>query len=349
VKTFALRFALFSLSLGTPILSRAQNADHCPKDAVFLALGDQIRGYPARANGLAAPCQVLEGPKTLLGGLSGLAISRHGDLHAINFLNGQNPEYYTLFLFTPESHGDSPPERGEALGNTDFNAIAIDSRINHFVLTEEASPAFEVSLNHGDGNSCEYYFDLGATYGWSSATRIAIDHDDNLVVGGYDSNGNALISTFGTAANLCASALLRTISGPKTGLLPLVAGCCGGNSLSVAVDPDYGELYVYSSSNGQQEISIFLYHANGDVKPVRVIAGPHTLIGPPSAYFAGKIAVAPDGRVFVAEANNRTSFLHPGPNGDVAPAQIIQDWTIGSSQIAQGSIAVHSCDCVCSR
>ncbi len=285
----------------------------------------------------------------MLGALSGLAISKHGDLHAISFLNGQNPDYYTLYIFRPESQGDTAPERGEVLCNTDFNAIAIDSRMNDFVLTEEASPAYEVSLNHGAGNSCEYYVDLGATYGWSSATGIAIDHDDNLVIGGNDANGNALIATFGTAANLSAPALLRNISGPKTGLLPLVGYCCGSNNLSVAVDPDNGELYVYTYSNGQQEISVFSHHASGDVEPVRVIAGPHTLIGPPSAYFASKIAVASDGRLFVAEANDRILVFAPGGNGDVAPAQIIQDSTIGTSQIAQGSIAVRSCDCPCPK
>ena len=38
----------------------------CSHDAIFLTLGDQIRGYSARANGATEPCQVLQGPLTTL-------------------------------------------------------------------------------------------------------------------------------------------------------------------------------------------------------------------------------------------------------------------------------------------
>ena len=38
----------------------------CSHDTVFLTLGDQIRGYSARANGATEPCQLLQGPLTTL-------------------------------------------------------------------------------------------------------------------------------------------------------------------------------------------------------------------------------------------------------------------------------------------
>src|SRR2546426_179598 len=44
----------------------ASAQEFCPTNAVFLALEDQVRGYPLRANGPTTPCQVLVGQKTTL-------------------------------------------------------------------------------------------------------------------------------------------------------------------------------------------------------------------------------------------------------------------------------------------
>jgi hypothetical protein len=55
----ALCVAVVSMLFGVQLAHAA-----CPNDAVFLVLGDQIRGYSLRANGATEPCQVLQGPRS---------------------------------------------------------------------------------------------------------------------------------------------------------------------------------------------------------------------------------------------------------------------------------------------
>jgi len=75
-----------------------------------------------------------------------------------------------------------------------------------------------------------------------------------------------------------------------------------------------------------------------------VIAGALTHIGPPGT-LNNKIAVSADGRLYVAEANNRILVFAPGASGNVPPSQIIEDSTIGSTQVDAGGIGVRSCQC----
>ncbi len=347
MKISTLLFAAFALA-AAPTALRAESV--CPNDAVFLALQDEVRGYPTRANGPTVPCEILRGTNTELADASLIAVSKHGNLHVASFQdNGPG----SLFIFTPGSQGNTAPERSVSLCNTDFLAIAIDSHINDFVLTEEAVPGFEIFAKGSlPSQACAYYVDLDATYGYQAATGLAVDREDNLLIGASDADGNSLIATFHTAAGLFSPPLLRTITGAKTGLLPIAPRFFVDHpiQMSLAVDPVSGEIYAYSSDmNGNRQISVFPPYANGNVKPSRLIAGPHTQIGLPSTNFANKISVSADGRLFVAEANNRILVFAPGVSGDVAPAQIIQDSTIGTTAVAQGGIAVRFCNCQCPR
>ena len=54
--------------------------------------------------------------------------------------------------------------------------------------------------------------------------------------------------------------------------------------------------------------------------------------------------VSSDGRLFVAEPNNRILVFAPGANGNVPPSQAIQDSTI-TGLIDQGGIGLLSCNC----
>ena len=91
-------------------------------------------------------------------------------------------------------------------------------------------------------------------------------------------------------------------------------------------------------------MSVFPAGANGNVKPSRVISGNFTQVGAPGE-LVNKISVSADGRLFDAEANNRILVFAPGASGNVPPSQIIQDSTLGTTQVAQGGIAVRSCHC----
>jgi hypothetical protein len=338
-------FALLLAALAVPFLSNYGKAeDVCPKRAVFLALGDEIRGYPTNANGPTAPCQIIQGSNiSNILDVAGnpIAISKHGDLHVAAFQDA-------LFIFKPESHGDTAPERTVGgLCNNDFVSIAVDSHVNDFILGVEGDPTVSVSLDHRGAlgqeacSSTSFLLDLSFLYQFQGAGSLAIDPQDNLLVTVFDENFNIDIVTLGTAADISAPAQLRRISGSNTDLRL-------HDGQWLAVDPTSGELYVYvySYDTGEYRINVFPPYASGNIKPSRVIAGTHTQIGPTTPFAGNKIAVSADGRLFVAEPNNRILVFPPGAEGDVAPEQIIQDSTIGNTAVPQGGIAVrYSCTC----
>lgn len=331
-------YAPVSLALLLTTTALAQQL--CPTNAVFLALENQVRGYPLRANGPTVPCQIIQGVNTTLETASSVAFSIHNYFHVVQFLtNG------TFNIFPPDASGNVAPFRSVELSENDLVSIAVDSRLNDFVLSirQAAEPIF-VAPNGSRGFLTNPIIISDANI--AVYVSLAVDSDDNLLVAGYDSNGNARIDTLGTSQNISSPKILRSIFGVGTGLF---AGgtAFADNNISIALDPQTGELYVYNASADQSrvQVSVFASEANGNVKPLRVIAGPKTNIGIPGIIGTKKIGVSSDGRLFVAEPNNRILVFAPGAAGDVSPSQIIQDSTIGGAQVDQGGIGVRSCSC----
>jgi hypothetical protein len=324
--------------------TQAATPSSCPTNAVFLALTDpasgvsQVRGYSTRANGPTEPCQVLQGSNTTLATANSVSISIHGNLHVLQFLtNG------TIAVFGGGSHGNVSPDRIESVLTNNLIAVATDSNVNDFALSNRDGVA-AISVTPGSATRAQYAF-IAPGFEMGPGA-LAVDLDDNLVVGGYDLSANPLIETMGTSASLGAPLVVRVIAGAKTGLFRGNPENFSNNTISLATDPQSGELYDYnySSDTHQAQVSVFAAGASGNVAPSRVIAGPLTQIGPPGE-LNNKIAVAADGRLFVAEANDRILVFAPGAEGNVAPAQIIQDSTLGSAAAPQGGIGVRSCQC----
>ena len=125
--SMAPRLAAGTVGLATPA---------CPQGAVFLALEDQVRGYPSSANGPTLPCQVLTGATTGLSTARSLGISIHGYLHVVQFLtNG------TYEVFRSTAGGDQAPTRTIFTGTNDLTAIAVDSDLHDFILGVRGQPS----------------------------------------------------------------------------------------------------------------------------------------------------------------------------------------------------------------
>lgn len=325
----ALCVAIVSALFGVRLAQAA-----CPDDAVFLALGDQIRGYSLRANGATEPCQVLQGPLTTLMTAGAMVIGKNHFFHVAQFLTNS-----TVDIFPRNAQGNEAPSRSFMLTMTnDLLSIAVDSHLNDFVMTirpSEAGVLVAPANSSGplpnpiritDPNIVQY-------------VSLAIDNEDNLLVAGYDSRGAVIIDTLGTSLSITSPPLLRSLTGAKTGLIP--GGGFARNNITIAVDPSTNELFVYNASTDltRIQVSVFAAKANGDVPPVRTISGPATGITGPGLP-GNKIAISSDGRLFVAEPNLRILAFAPGARGNVGPSQVIEDST--SSSAAQGGIAVRA-------
>ena len=317
----------------------AQATTPCPTDAVFLALPNQVRGYPTKASGPTAPCQIIMGINTTLTTANSVSVSVNGYLHVLQFLtNG------AVDVFLPNATGNVAPNRIESVLNNDLVALAIDRNVNDFVMSRRDGNA-AISVTEPSTTRAEFAF---VAPGFGVASSLAIDKDDNLIVGGWDIDGNALIETLSTSTSLGSPAVVRQLAGSRTRIFPADVPdfTLGLSPMSIATDPENGELYVYTfSPTAGERILVFKPGASGNVEPARVISGARTKIGPPSPENDNKIAVAADGRLYVSEANETILVFAPAAHGDAEPAQIITDSTIGTAQIGAGGIGVRSCSC----
>ena len=308
----------------------------CPAEAVFLALGTEIRGFSLRANGTSSPCQVIASADGV-GSL--IAIGPDGSLHISGFQSatGSGPVY----VFAAAASGNAGPLRTALTFSTDHISLTTDPWGNDYVLARETV----VFLPNGTNGEPSPRITIPA----GNVTSIASDGDGNLLMAGWDDHGEVFINTMGTSLSKSAPSLLRKITGSATGLF--TAGFSWGtqSDLEIAVDPVSQELYVYNASadHSQIQVAVFADDANGNAAPLRTLAGPATGIGIPNGGLGtNKIAVSSDGRLFVSEPVRRILVFAPGANGNVAPSQVIQDGTPGSSFLnPQGGVAVRSCNC----
>ena len=311
----------------------------CPQRAVFLALENQVRGYPADATGPTPPCQRLAGPQTMLSTARSLAVSIHGNPHVLQFLSNGS-----FAIFPPGATGDVAPNRTVFTETNDLTAIAVDAHLRDYVLSVRQGP--RVFVYH-DGLAGQQPTPIVITDpSLAAVAGIAIDSQQNLVMAGYDVNGQARIDTFHTASEIGPEVdLVRSLSGPRTGLLPGSTNPFGGSTMSIAVNPATGELFVFDApGNGSAtpgSVRVFAAPAHGDVPPLRIIGGSSTGITGVGILGANKIAAARDGRLFVAQPNATILIFAAGANGNVPPASTITDSTLGPATQDQGGIAVR--------
>jgi hypothetical protein len=304
----------------------------CPADAVFLAAGGEVRGYPLRANGAVEPCQVIGDPNTPLGAV--IAVGPGGSLHVSQFLSNGGQ----VKVFAASASGGEAPLRTALTFTNDHVSLAVDRWGNDFVLARETV----VFLPHGTVGAPSPRHTMPA----GDVASIATDRDGHLLAAGWDQNG-AFVKTFDTSVSIESPTLLRKITGPATGFFVANFRWGSQSDLDIAVDPVSQEVYVYNSAadHSDSQVSVFAADADGNAAPIRTLHGPATGIGSPGGIGTNKIAVSSDGRLFVAEPDDRILVFAPGATGDVAPSQVIVDASFRSDHPFQGGIAVRSCSC----
>ncbi len=309
-------------------------ASVCPHAAVFLALEDQVRGYSADAQGPTLPCQVLGGPLTTLSSARSLALSVNGLLHVVQFLtNG------SFSVFQSDATGNTAPTRTVFTDTNDLTGIALDSHLHDYVLSIRGGP--RVLVYRGGASGQQPSEAVITDPALAVVAGIAVDPDDNLLIAGYQADGQARVDTYNTGTTLGTSTkLIRSLVGARTGLLPGSTNMFDSETLSIAVNPVTGELFVFSSST-KSEVSVFSRWASGDVPPERVILGPLTKIVGTGVLGTNKIAVAGDGRLFVAQPNDTVLVFASNASGNVAPLTEITDRSPGLGTQDEGGIAVR--------
>ena len=307
---------------------------HCPVETVYLALSSEVRGYPANAHGSVNPCQIITGSKTGLATASSMAFGRDGSLHVAQFLtNG------SVNVFPADANGNAAPLQTLFTFTNDLVSIGVDSEQNDFVVSVRQGGRI-IRLTPGPANTQSMQVFLPPLI----ASSVAVDRDDHVLIGGWETNGAAVVSTFDLSGTAPSPTALQTLS---LGLsIPLINIFLDAPDLNIALDPATQDLYVYTNpvdpSGEAPAIRVFAAGASGKATPIRTISGPNTGLGGPGSLGTNKIAVAAGGRLYVAEPGNRILVFQPGAKGDAAPDQIIQDSVPITIGRPQGGIAVRS-------
>jgi len=201
------------------------------------------------------------------------------------------------------------------------HGIAYDTTNDEIIAPNPLAAAVVIFHGGANGEEAPARTLQGAQTGLSRPETVAVDEKNNeLYVG---DPGDRRVIVFKRDADGDARPL-RTIQGPKTKLLQIVG---------IAVDPVRDLLVVSTYSRlpgGVTGLLIFDRTAEGDVAPLRTIAGPKTMITR-----LRQIAVDPDtGNIFAACINNE--YLPPydvdKPRAGIpADAEMPSPWSTGSA------------------
>jgi len=162
------------------------------------------------------------------------------------------------------------------------------------------------------GNVAPAFDIIGAATGLIDATGVAVDAAHNIyvsnIVAGSQTISDVRVFAAGSNGNV---APVQTISGVSTEL---------EFAWGIAVDSG-GNIYVANQalSGAPASVNVYAAGANGDVAPIRRIAGKNTGLQDPTA-----LAVDSSGNLYVAdEYGSSIDVFAPKANGDARPIQSI--------------------------
>jgi hypothetical protein len=235
-----------------------------------------------------------------------------------------------------------------AVASPDSQSIAVDAHGYEYVMNGQGVPDIYVAAPHANGRPQDSYvvnpvreFSIAQTDFEPWPSTLAIDNHGDLLVAEVSSTGNLIEVYRGGPSG--SDKPIRTISGPRTGL-----GSCAGfgacDQLSIAYSALTGRIYVAVSTRTGAHISVFAGRANGNVRPVRTIAGSRTgltgkvITGIAGSQLTGDIYVMAKGAEFLAPGS--IEVFARLANGNARP---LRKFTDSATRFTEGQgIAIAS-------
>jgi hypothetical protein len=265
--------------------------------------------YDLAASGNTAPLRTLTGPSAGLDHPVSLALDRTRDeLYVGSQLNNSTD---SISVFDRVAFGDSAPSRRIAGPSTQLGAptgLALDTVHGEIVVANLYVNRITVYPITATGDAAPIRVIEGPSTGLSGPFGLYLDlaHDE-IVVANYST----------------VTVYPRAASGDVAPLRTIQANLAWGNGLSVAGD----EIFVADRS--ASDVAVFGRTTDGNVPPLRVIAGPATGISGPAAVLAYPVT----NQVFVGNLyNHAVTVFGLSGNGDEPPLRTIQGSATGLRQ-----------------
>lgn len=127
---------------------------------------DEVRAYPADAQGCPTPLATIKGPHTLLDKPQVAAIDSKGRIVVVNYLSG-------VLVFAPGADGDAAPIAQIPLGSAHVEGIALDAK-DHIWVSEYANQKV-VEFAAGARTTAPLRTIEGAATGFVAPVGLAIE------------------------------------------------------------------------------------------------------------------------------------------------------------------------------
>jgi sugar lactone lactonase YvrE len=290
-----------------------------------------ISVYAPDANGDVAPIRTLVGTATRLSSPNGVAVADDGTLYVLN-ADVPTDDQGSITVHSPAATGDARPERilvGPSSGLVDPRGLALGPGDTIYVVAGSTYyTGYEVSSGSGHKPRLNVYAPSaeagtppvrvmkGPVTDLGNPRAVAVDAAGQLYVADMRSasGANAYGPDLGGISVHRAGARdneapLRVIAGSETRL----------NGPGVPAVDRSGNLYVPNRwGTGRGSVTVYGPQADGDVRPLRTIAGPATRLRGPTA-----VALDLHDTLYVANTGTVTVYP-PRANGDVAPVRTIE-------------------------
>jgi hypothetical protein len=258
--------------------------------------------YAKGAIGDVAPTRTIAGPHTGLRFPSAVAIDARGNRYVAN--RAAN----SVTVYNANARGDVAPLRTIAGARTGLKlptGLALDAQGDVYVANRSGNMV-TVYAPTANGDAAPVRAIEGSMTHLNEPTSIAVDAERNIYVTNLADRSVTLFAR-GASGNV---APVRIIRGKRTRLTAAFA---------VAVDRA-GTIYVVNSDDKDiSGVLLFGPSANGDVAPIRIIAGSATKLETPSG-----VAVDRRGAIFVCDHGGSSTagairVFAKGADGNAAP------------------------------
>lgn len=224
--------------------------------------GDSITVYPRTADGNTPPLRSLQGPATGLDLLISVTVDLVHDELLVANRNG------FIRVYPRTATGNVAPVRSIQGPATGFHGLAADLVHDELVASDAINNTILVYARTATGTPAPLRTLQGPATELSGPESLTLDlAADELIVSSVSDRVTVYLRTAtGDVAPL------RELSGAATGLI---------QPYGVAVDSVAGELLVANSTAPNPSVTVYPRTANGDVVPLRTLAGPTTGLGGP--------------------------------------------------------------------
>jgi 6-phosphogluconolactonase (cycloisomerase 2 family) len=240
---------------------------------VFIAnfsLPSSISVYPLGASGSVSPIRSITGDATGLLGTYGLTLDTVHDEIVVT-----NSSSNSVAVFSRTANGNVAPTRTISGGSTGLafpGQVVVDTAHDELAVANAlgASSSITVFARTANGDVAPVRTIIGASTGLSNPQGLTLDtvHDEYAAM---NLTGGGSITVYSRTANGNV-APLRTIAGASAGF---------SNPRGLTLDLTHDEFIVANSLATTNTVAVFSRTADGDVAPLRTIAGSATgLFGP---------------------------------------------------------------------